>query len=278
MLRSLWIKIPTVVLAVTAFVALDGALGVAVAAAITVAGVGLVGWLTAHPNSSVWVRTLWKAPSQTDAVALTFDDGPDPRSTPEIARILSERGIRGTFFVVGDRVRAHPDIVEALHAEGHLVANHSDTHANSFHFRLWSGFRRELEACNRAIRERIGVEPALFRAPQGIKNPALCDVLRQLELTPVGWQVRGLDSMSGDADAIARRVLDGAKPGGVIMLHDGGGFGGLEDRTATLEALPRIIDGLEARGLRFVRLDELLELEPYRPVDVAADDAAPAAA
>lgn len=274
MLRSLWIKIPTVLLSIGAFVALDGWLGVVAGTAICLLGVGLIGWLTANPNSSVWVKTLWKAPRSTDTVALTFDDGPDPRSTLKIAEILNARGIRGTFFVVGDRVRKNPEIVEALHAQGHLVANHSDSHANSFHFRLWGGFRRELEACNRAIRESIGLEPAIFRAPQGIKNPALCDVLRELDLAPIGWQVRGLDSMSDDADAIERRVLSGAKPGGVIMLHDGGGYGGLEDRSATIEALPRIIDGLEARGLRFVRLDELLELEAYRPAPAAEPAAA----
>lgn len=264
MWKSLLIKLPTVALAALAVVLLDGWLGWAVGAGIFVLGSALLMALVLHPNANVWARTLWRAPDATDAVALTFDDGPDPSSTLAIAQLLEAQGIQAAFFVVGERVRAHPEIVAALHDAGHLVCNHTDSHGMGFHFSMWSGPRRELRACNDAIKEIIGREPTLFRSPQGIKAPPLGDVLDELEMTAVGWQVRGLDSMRGDADAITRRVVDGAERGGVIMLHDGGGFGGLVDRRGTLDALPRIIEGLRGRGLRFVRLDELLDVAPYR--------------
>lgn len=264
MLRSLWIKIPTLALAAAAYWWLDGVWAAAVAGAAVAAGVGALSWIVFHPNSSLWAKTRWRAPRETDAVALTFDDGPDPGATLEIARILADKDVPAAFFVVGERARAHPDILAKLHEEGHLVANHSDTHAGTFHFALWETFRQELRACNEAIASVIGREPALFRAPQGVKSPLLGDVIDEMEMTAVGWQVRGLDSLGRDPAKIVRRVLDGARPGGVIMLHDGTGFGGRSDRSATIEALPRIIDGLRERGLRFARLDELLELQPYR--------------
>ncbi len=264
MLRSLWLKVPTLVLAVAAFWWLDGALAFAAAAGIVIIGSAILMAFVLHPNASLWTKTLSRGRPETNAVSLTFDDGPDPSSTLEVARVLADHGVPAAFFVVGERVEAHPEIVRELHDAGHLVCNHTHTHAVALHFSLWSTARRELKACNAAIAAVLGKEPTLFRSPQGIKNPALGDVVDELGLTAVGWDVRGLDSMSGDADAIERRVLRGARPGSVIMLHDGTGLGGRADRSATIEALPRIIETLRARGLRFVRLDELLEVEPYR--------------
>jgi peptidoglycan-N-acetylglucosamine deacetylase len=266
MRRSLWIKLPTIALAALAVYAVDGAWGVLAAVLVFALGTAVLMALVLHPNSSAWARTLWGAPRPTDAVALTFDDGPHPEHTLEIARVLAERGVRAAFFVVGEQAREHPEIIARLHADGHLVCNHSHTHAMTFHFSLWDTLRREVRACNRAVADVIGVEPALFRAPQGIKNPALGDVLRELEMTPIGWTARGLDSMTDQAEKVVERVLRDVAPGGVVLLHDGDCGGGLQGRSHTVEALPRILDGLEARGLRVVRLDELLEREPYRPV------------
>lgn len=265
MRTSLWIKVPTLGLAAAAAWWFDGALGWALAAGILLAGITLLMGIVFHPNSNVWAKTLWQAPSATDAVALTFDDGPDLEFTPKVLRILEERGVPAAFFVVGERVRRHPEVVSQLHAAGHLVCNHTDTHDMKFHFWLWGPYRRDLRACNAEIEAAIGRQPTLFRSPQGAKNPALGDVLTELHMTAIGWQVRGLDSLGGDARAIEERVVRGARPGGVIVLHDGTGLGGLEDRSATIAALPRIIDRLREHGMRFVRLDDLLDVEAYCP-------------
>jgi len=264
MLRSLWIKVPTVALALAAAVTLEGAWAVAVPVVIVVLGTAVLAGVVFHPNSSAWTPTFHRAPGDSDAVALTFDDGPDPKATPHIARVLAEKEVPAAFFVVGERVRANHALLAKLHDDGHLVCNHSETHGPTFHFSLWGRFRRELRACNEAIATVIGKEPTLFRSPQGVKNPALGDVIGELGMTAVGWQVRGFDAFGGDPEKVAKRVLEGARPGGVILLHDGTGLGGSDDRSATIEALPMIIDGLRERGMRFVRLDELLEVEPYR--------------
>jgi peptidoglycan/xylan/chitin deacetylase (PgdA/CDA1 family) len=259
------IKVPALVLAV-ACLAFARPPGAWIGAGLAV-GVGLValGLPIFDANSAFWAPTLWRAPRSTNAVALTFDDGPDPEFTPRVLAILAEKKVPAAFFVVGRRVDEHPELLASIDRAGHLVAGHSYSHDLAFHFRLRAGARRELAACNAAIVRAIGREPVLFRPPQGFKNPALGDVLREMGMTAVGWQVRAYDAVERSADKILRRIVGGARPGGVIAMHDGSGLLGTRSRQPTLDALPRIIDALRAAGLEFVRLDTLLGVEGYRP-------------
>jgi peptidoglycan/xylan/chitin deacetylase (PgdA/CDA1 family) len=264
LLKSLVIKVP-IALAATAFLSLGhGATAWMGALAAFAVGAGLLGRLVFDVNSSFWAKTLWRADVSSTTVALTFDDGPDPEFTPRILEILETKGVPAAFFVVGERVRAHPDLVARIDGAGHVVANHSDQHGIWFHFKLWAGVRRELKACNAAIASAIGKEPRLFRSPQGFKNPALGDVLRELGLLAIGWQVRGFDAVEPNPRRIAQRIVSRIRPGGVVQMHDGATEFARESRRATLEALPVIIDRVRAAGLQFVRLDALLRIDAYR--------------
>jgi peptidoglycan/xylan/chitin deacetylase (PgdA/CDA1 family) len=264
MRQSLLIKLPTLLAAGLCLALLRAPLSWAMAALSFGVGTAVLLYLVFDPNATLWAPTLWRSPRPTNAVALTFDDGPDPEFTPRILSILAEKKVPAAFFVVGQRVLEHPEIVAAIDRAGHLVADHSHTHDLRFHFRLWSGARREIAACNLAIVHAIGREPRLFRSPQGFKNPALGDVLQEKGMIAIGWQVRGLDTIARDADAIVTRIVSGARPGGVIALHDGGGLLGTSSREPTIEALPKVIDALRAEGMEFARLDELLRVEAYR--------------
>jgi peptidoglycan-N-acetylglucosamine deacetylase len=223
----------------------------------------LFAWTIARVNSSFWIHTLWRSDRQPRAVALTFDDGPDVQSTPRVLDILAEKRVAATFFVVGQRATSHPDLLRRAHKMGHVIGNHSHTHSLLFHFCHGSGLRREIGACNRAIRAAIGLEPRLFRAPQGLKTPALGDVLSELGMTPIGWQTRGMDYVIRDPERIARRIIRGAADGAVLLLHDGGGLQGSTDRTATIVALPLVIDGLRSRGFTFLTVDQLFGVKAY---------------
>jgi peptidoglycan-N-acetylglucosamine deacetylase len=226
------------------------------------------GWTIGRVNSSTWTRTLWRSTEPARAngpvAALTFDDGPDESFTPRILEILAEKAVPATFFVVGERVRRHPEVVRLAWQMGHAIGNHTETHSLRFHFRNGAGMRREVDACNDAIRAAIGLEPCLFRPPQGVSTPALGDALSGREMTVIGWQVRGMDYVIRDPKRIARRIVEGAADGGVILLHDGGGLQGSVDRSATIQALPRVIDGLRERGFTFVRVDRLFGVPAYR--------------
>ncbi len=246
------------------------------ATAAVVAALALFAWAIGRVNSSVFTRTLWRSttPSRAAgrAVALTFDDGPDASFTPRILDILAEKGVPATFFVVGERARRHPELVQRAHDMGHAIGNHTETHSLRFHFSHGRGLRREIGACNQAIRSAIGLEPCLFRSPQGLKTPPLGGVLSEHGMVAIGWQVRGMDYVIRDPERIARRIVEGAIDGGVILLHDGGGLQGSVDRSATIRALPRVIDGLRARGFTFVRVDQLFGVAAYsadRPATAA---------
>src|SRR5262245_48297966 len=129
------------------------------ALAILAVTVGLFTWAIFDVNSSFWTRTVWRGPAGTRAVALTFDDGPDPSFTPRVLEILAAKQAPATFFVVGQRAARHPDLVKQIHERGHAVGNHSYTHALSFHFSHGRRLRREISACNETIRLAIGLEP-----------------------------------------------------------------------------------------------------------------------
>jgi peptidoglycan-N-acetylglucosamine deacetylase len=234
-----------------------------IGALVAALALALIAWAVFNVNSSFWARTLWRSPTPVKAVALTFDDGPDPEFTPRVLDLLREKGVQAAFFCVGSRVREHPALAKQIADEGHLLGNHSDSHAMWINFSWRRRLREEISACNTAIEQAAGVKPRLYRAPHGFKNPALGDVLREVGMVAVGWQVRGFDAVVNDAARIAQRIVDKARPGGVILLHDGAGLQGSADRAATLAALPVVIDGLRARGLEIVRLDELLQVEAY---------------
>jgi peptidoglycan/xylan/chitin deacetylase (PgdA/CDA1 family) len=264
MLRSLLLKVPMAVAALAALVLGPSSWAGLGALAVLAVGAGLLAWQVFDVNGDWWVPTLWRARRPLDAVALTFDDGPDPEFTPRVLEILRAKDVPAAFFVIGSRARKRPDLLAQIDAAGHLVGNHTDQHGIWFHFGLWPTIRREIAACNAAIHAAIGKEPLLFRSPQGFKNPALGDVIREMGLSAIGWQVRGLDSIESDADKIVRRIASRVHAGGVVQMHDGSGVIGPKTRAATLEALPRVIDAIRASGLEFVRLDALLGIAPYR--------------
>lgn len=263
MLRSLLIKLPALLLAIAALALGHDAWAWVLAAMALGAGAVLLVWQLFHPNAKLWARTVSSAADSRAQVALTFDDGPDPDFTPQVLDILRERGVRAAFFVVGERAEQHPELLARAAREGHIIGNHSHSHGLDFHFKLWRAARRELDACDAVIERVIGHRPALFRSPQGFKNPALGDVLRERGKLCVGWQARGFDAIERRAEIIERRVLSAVRAGSVVLLHDGSGLNGTHDRSPTIEALPKIIDALRARGLSLVRLDELLDVDAY---------------
>ena len=187
-------------------------------------------------------------------VALTFDDGPDPESTPALLDRLRDAGVRATFFCVGEKVARHPEIARRLVSEGHLVANHSHRHHPLTNLFSTRRLRRDLENAQQAIHAATGTTPTYFRPPMGLTNPRLFRVLRALSLEGVGWSARGFDQHTSDSEKIVRRILKQLTPGGIIALHDG------RVETARLEAVvAMLLENLSARGYQCRRLDDLAE-------------------
>lgn len=214
------------------------------------------------PRGGMFGVTLWRCPPQP-RVALTFDDGPHPEDTPAILDILRRTNTRATFFFVGSRARRHPDLVRRVAREGHEVGAHSDTHPWWFSV-TWKGrIHREVRDSVVTLEGLAGRRPRHFRPPMGHQNVFLSDALADAGLVLTTWSARAYDTMRRKPERIAATVLDRARPGGIILLHEGVRRDPGQ-RSATVEALPSIIEGLAARGLAPVSLEDL-EGTPPRP-------------
>lgn len=190
-----------------------------------------------------------------DHIALTFDDGPLPGKTEQVLRILKELDVPAAFFCIGNRVDEHPDLARQIDAEGHIIGNHSYWHGAFFDLKSAPMVTRELYDTDVAVFRAIGKKPRLFRPPYGVTNPMIARAVKRLNHTVIGWSIRSFDTMIADPDKLFKRVTDNIRGGDIVLLHDHG--------TVTLEVLPRIIEEVRKRGLKFVRLDELVKEKPY---------------
>jgi peptidoglycan-N-acetylglucosamine deacetylase len=241
-----------------ALVALPSPWSVAVAAAVALGTVAFLALAIAHPRSQYFVQVVHRATTARRVVALTFDDGPDPVVTPQVLDILAAHRARATFFVLGERAALHPDLVRRIHAEGHAVGTHTQHHRMRFHFGSADYVRREIEDAVDVVDGILSRRPSLFRPPHGVRSPCFARGWRATRgLTCVTWSARGLDARPTDADAVVARVENELAPGAIIALHDGTGLGGSRDRSATLAALPRLLERCRERGLRCVNLEDL---------------------
>jgi peptidoglycan/xylan/chitin deacetylase (PgdA/CDA1 family) len=211
------------------------------------------------PRSQALGPNLVRLPAsaaQPGEIALTFDDGPDPRVTPRVLDLLDQAGMKATFFVVGRRVRPYPCLTAEIARRGHRVENHTDTHPHLFACYPVRLLRREVERAQDAVTAATGRPPRLFRAPAGLRNPFLDWVLHRAGLHLVAWTRRGFDAVENNPKAIARRLLDGLLPGDILLLHDGRATHPPRGNPVVLESLPRVLDGLTARGLRSVLIPD----------------------
>jgi peptidoglycan/xylan/chitin deacetylase (PgdA/CDA1 family) len=189
-------------------------------------------------------------------VALTFDDGPDPAGTAQVLRTLAAKRVRGTFYLVGQELAAHPELGRAIAAAGHEIGNHTYSHRRMVLVGPAS-VAAEIERTDTQIR-RTGYRGEItFRPPTGKKLLTLPRYLHQHRRTTVTWDVEpdSLPEIDGNAPAIVRHTVGHVRPGSIVLLHPMYG-----SRAATRAALGPIIDGLRARGYRFVTVAELLRL------------------
>jgi peptidoglycan/xylan/chitin deacetylase (PgdA/CDA1 family) len=186
-----------------------------------------------------------------DTVALTFDDGPDPEVTPRVLSMLDAGGHRATFFCVGTRAEAHPELIADIRRRGHGVENHSYSHPNSFALRGPRGLADQVVRAQRALTSPTGERPGLFRAPAGIQNPWLAGVLAGAGLTLVSWTRRGFDTVSRDSARVAGRLVgNGLAAGDILLLHDRVTSRDRRHVPVVLEALPRLLEQMASAGLR----------------------------
>ncbi|GAB2626831.1 hypothetical protein GCM10009696_35780 [Kocuria himachalensis] len=178
-------------------------------------------------------------------VSLTFDDGPDPVSTPRLLAVLKKHHVKATFCLWGDHVRQHPDVVHLSAAAGHRLCNHTMHHDDMSGWDT-EAIREDLEQTSAAIRDAVpGARIDYFGAPYGSwgRTP---EVAAGLGMQPLGWQLAVGDWAPPGTAELVRRIEEGVTPGAVVLLHGGGG-----DRNQTGEAVDQVIPQLKADGWRF---------------------------
>jgi cellulose synthase/poly-beta-1,6-N-acetylglucosamine synthase-like glycosyltransferase/peptidoglycan/xylan/chitin deacetylase (PgdA/CDA1 family) len=205
-------------------------------------------------------------------IALSFDDGPDPRWTPRIAATLRRLNVPATFFVVGSQVVRHPGVIRALKANGFELGNHTFSHSDLAAIPAWER-TVQVNLTENAVVGTVGLRPRLVRPPYS-STPAAVTARQHralAELVGRGYVVAladldGEDWRRPGVDAIAQAITPSGDSGGIVLLHDGGG-----NRAETVAALERVVPRLRARGFRFVRVSELAGLHAY-DVELRAGD------
>ena len=221
------------------------------------------GYLGAETPGATWFGGgTVHGPTVGRDVALTFDDGPNLGATEKIMAILDAHHVKGTFFEVGKAIDAAPRITRALYADGQLLGNHSYHHDQ---WRWLDPGYPELERTQAAFARAIGTCPVLYRPPHGDRTPFLARVVRDHHMHMVLWSASAGDWATHDARLVARRILAGARPGAILLLHDGLDVNPHADRSVVVQALPLILDGLQRKGLTPVRLDHMLGTDAFQP-------------
>lgn len=192
------------------------------------------------------------------AVALTFDDGPNPVYTREVLQVLRDYDARATFFVVGANVEKHPEVAREIARQGHELGNHSMTHRHALPFGLPHQIRRDYRQTQHVVWQATDLAPRLYRAPHGRMSPWMAWTLHREGARLIGWDVSPKDWEESPPEVIVRRVLDDVRPGSIILLHDGLDLDETAERRSTVHALPGLIEGLRDRGYLLMTVGELL--------------------
>jgi polysaccharide deacetylase family sporulation protein PdaB len=192
-------------------------------------------------------------------IALTFDDGPDPLYTPLILDILKDKDVSATFFMIGRHAERYPDLVQRIVEEGHDIGNHTYNHRNLYGLDENSTWQ-EIAKADDVISNLAGTEVHLFRPPRGMYSEPSLRYAHELGYTTVLWSVSSRDWAEISAGQLERHILKNTKGGDILLFHDSGSFIGTSGgyRHNTVNALPRIIDGLQAKGFHFVTVSQLM--------------------
>jgi peptidoglycan-N-acetylglucosamine deacetylase len=192
-------------------------------------------------------------PRDRPVVALTFDDGPS-EYTDDFLAVLREKGVPGTFFEIGQEMPGREEVMRQILAEGDEIGDHTMNHVE------FPGYD-QIAGAGARIRAYTHFEPCLFRPPSGGVNSGILATAGSLGMRTIDWDVDPQDWSLPGTEAIYANVVSHARNGSIILMHDGGG-----PRSETLDALPRVIDALRARGLGFATVSELLgDRILYRP-------------
>ena len=208
-------------------------------------------YASADIRSGVYVKAVSRLPTNEKILALTFDDGPHPDTTPLILDLLKKYNIQAAFFCIGKNIEKNKSLANRIINEGHWIGNHTNQHGYAFPFYSNKRMKMEIEACrDQMVSVGSSDSPRLFRPPFGVTNPSLRKALKNSGYTVIGWNIRSLDTIIGNPEVVIRRVTKKIKPGSILLFHD--------SQAHTPEIVERIINFALNKGYNFVRVDKYI--------------------
>ncbi len=172
-----------------------------------------IGW-------GIYMKSICSINSDSKTVILTFDDGPHPEYTPRILDMLKTKGVKATFFVIGENAQMHPHLIKRISEEGHNVGIHSFYHNPSFTFASKKSLFNDINKSKNLLEELTGKPVELFRPPYGVTNPNIGQVVRSIGLKSIGWNIRSFDTVAKNVEQVIKKIDRKLSPGAIILLHD----------------------------------------------------------
>jgi peptidoglycan/xylan/chitin deacetylase (PgdA/CDA1 family) len=206
-------------------------------------------------SSNYHVKAFCHNPSETHKkIALTFDDGPS-MFTLEVLALLKKYNAKATFFCIGKNIEAHPEIIQQIIAEGHLVGNHSYSHSKFFDFYNAKKITEEIEQTDLLLEKFTSKKINFFRPPYGVTTPSIRRALQLTGHKVIGWNIRSLDGGTKNQNLIFNRIIKRVSPGGIVLLHDTGSHSVL--------VLEQFLQFLQQNNYEVISIEELLNLKAY---------------
>jgi len=219
------------------------------------AAAGISTWGATVPSSQLFGRTV-RYTGDAASMALTFDDGPNPVATPQLLDLLARQEAKATFFLIGRHVRTVPELAKEIAAQGHAIGNHTESHPS---LALLSGTRisEELDRCDEAIRQSVGVTPRWMRPPYGFRSPWLSGIVTRRGNAGVAmWSAAARDWKPQPAEPVIERLRH-ARGGDIVLLHDGDHRVLRGDRDHVLKALEYWLPRWKDSGIGFLTMDQI---------------------
>ncbi|MFT3902804.1 MAG: polysaccharide deacetylase family protein [Niabella sp.] len=206
-------------------------------------------------HTQFYLKTYCRAETSEKLIAITFDDGPHPQNTPKILDVLKAHDAPVTFFCIGKEAAAHPQLLKRIHAEGHIIGNHSYTHGFWFDLQSAKKIEDDLQQMHDLVHQKTGVYLKWFRPPYGVTNPALRKAVQQMGYQVIGWSLRSMDTVTREEEELFQKLSGSLSPGAIVLLHD--------TQDVTVAVLSRFLKYVKERGYMVAPLDKLLNLQPY---------------
>ena len=190
-----------------------------------------------------------------NAIAITFDDGPNVDFTPKVLHLLKKYNAKATFFLIGKNMNQHPEIVKQILSDGHIIGNHSYIHSNNYGFKSTKTIIEDIKKTQKLAMEITGLKLNFFRPPFGVTNPNIARAIKSLHLKTFGWTVRSFDTTSKKTSHIIHDITSNIRKGDVVLMHD--------NSVRSVKILEQLLQFLENNNLKSFTLENLFNYKAY---------------